>query len=585
MKRVLLGALTLLLSLTFASTAAASNLNQFTITRHDIDYELSRDSDGRSRLNTIETITAKFPDYDQNHGIERAVPKSYDGHSTSLSVRSVTDVKGNSLEYSTYSQNDNEVIRIGDPDEYVRGVQTYIIRYDQRDVTKAYADTKSDEFYWDTNGTEWAVPIDRLEVRLTVDDSLAQYLSGDTACYQGNSGSTNQCDLKSEGAAYETTAFNLSPGQNVTLAIGFAPDTFAKYEPSLFEKLFQVWIRVTIALGIVGFIITVFLTMRWYAWTNRKGDIGTIVPEYLPPKDTSLAAAASVLPNKSGSLFAAQLLDFAVRGYIQILQTREKSFWKSAEYTIEIIKNISGMKPEEKEILNDVFEGTTTVGSKLPLKHLTNNPAIHSSTLDNDHKLAELTRGEYGLRSIDPAKPGWFKRVGFILLAFAVLTLNPVLLATALFAFAYGLTLWPLTDKGVELSRYLQGMKMYIGVAEAERLKMLQSPEGALKIDNADVNDPAKLVKLYEKMLPYAVLFGQEKQWSKRIGELYESNGASPTWYTGNGALFNAALFSTAMSGFSSAGSYTSPSSSSSGGSGGGGFSGGGGGGGGGGGW
>ena len=35
-----------------------------------------------------------------------------------------------------------------------------------------------------------------------------------------------------------------------------------------------------------------------------------------------------------------------------------------------------------------------------------------------------------------------------------------------------------LTDKGLALRRYLAGLKMYIEVAETERLKMLQSPEG-----------------------------------------------------------------------------------------------------------
>ena len=112
---------------------------------------------------------------------------------------------------------------------------------------------------------------------------------------------------------------------------------------------------------------------------------------------------------------------------------------------------------------------------------------------------------------------------------------------------------------------------------------MLQSPEGVEKIGSSDPGDPAQLVKLYEKALPYAVLLGQEKEWTKRIGDYYEASDSSPNWYSGNTA-FNAAVFATAMSGFTSSVSATSASSSS-GGSSGGGSSGGGGGGGGGGGW
>jgi uncharacterized membrane protein len=115
---------------------------------------------------------------------------------------------------------------------------------------------------------------------------------------------------------------------------------------------------------------------------------------------------------------------------------------------------------------------------------------------------------------------------------------------------------------------------------------MLQSPEGAEKIGQTiQGEDAAQLVKLYERVLPYAVLFGVEKEWTKQLGAYYEAAGEQPDWYAGNGA-FNAVIFASALSGFSSQSStYSSSTSSSSGGSGGGGFSGGGGGGGGGGGW
>ena len=115
---------------------------------------------------------------------------------------------------------------------------------------------------------------------------------------------------------------------------------------------------------------------------------------------------------------------------------------------------------------------------------------------------------------------------------------------------------------------------------------MLQSPEGAEKLDvTVSSEDPKQLVKLYERVLPYAVLFGLEKQWSQQLGAYYEQGSVQPDWYYGNTA-FNAAVFSSALNSFSvTSSSYSSASSSSSGGSNGGGFSGGGGGGGGGGGW
>jgi uncharacterized membrane protein YgcG len=164
-------------------------------------------------------------------------------------------------------------------------------------------------------------------------------------------------------------------------------------------------------------------------------------------------------------------------------------------------------------------------------------------------------------------------------------TVSPLLFIAAIVALVAGATIWPLTDKGLELRRHLLGLKTYIQVAEKDRIAMLQSPEGVEKIGaTIDPENTKKMINLYEKVLPYAVLFGQEKQWNQQLGQYYESAGASPDWYSGNTA-FNAAVFSSAMTSFNTATSYATATSSSSGGSSGGGSSGGGGGGGGGGGW
>jgi len=581
MKRLFLGLFSAVFVLQVFVPGAAASVNDFTISQFEADYYLSKDSDNRSQLKIVERITAEFPQVDQNHGIERAIPERYDGHSTSLSITSVKDTTGASLPYTTHTSNDNVVVRIGDANSYAHGSVTYIITYQQRDVTRYFADTTSDEFYWDTNGTEWAVPITALIARLHIAGNLDQALTGKTACYQGAAGSANACQLTRAGEAFQATARSLQPYQNMTIAVGFNASTFADYRPSLTERIIGIYILATIITSLVGVGIIIWLCVRWSRWSNRRQDLGTIVPEYLPPKGVSVTTAARFMSTPRG-VFTAQLLDFAVRHYIKIYETKPKSFWSKAQYDIEIIRDINELLPEEQEIFNDIF-GTTLVGQRLSLKSLQNNTAVYMKMSDNDKKLKSLIRGSYGLRAKDIKRAGWFKKAAVVLLIAAVITLSPALLVASIVAFICSFTLWPLTDKGVSLSRYLEGLKMYIKVAETERLKMLQSPEGAQKAQIAG-DDPAQLVKLYERVLPYAVLFGEEKEWNKQIGTYYESAGTSPEWYSGN-AAFNAAVFTSAMSSFATSASYTSASSSSSGGSSGGGSSGGGGGGGGGGGW
>src|SRR3989344_5858318 len=119
----------LLFSSLWLPTVSAQNVDDFKIQSFEADYYLDRTSDKTSPLKTTETIIAEFPDIDQNHGILRAIPSQYQKHTVSLEVNSVTDENGQPRNYTTYTQNDNLVLKIGDANRYVHGQQTYVIRY------------------------------------------------------------------------------------------------------------------------------------------------------------------------------------------------------------------------------------------------------------------------------------------------------------------------------------------------------------------------------------------------------------------------------------------------------------------------
>ena len=118
-------------------------------------------------------------------------------------------------------------------------------------------------------------------------------------------------------------------------------------------------------------------------------------------------------------------------------------------------------------------------------------------------------------------------------------------------------------------------------------MRVLQSPEGAQRIDTTDAQS---IVKLNERLLPYAVLWGVEDQWAEKLRADYGE--AAPQWLSSTSftsstlrsftdiASVAARPIVTSSSGSSSWSSSGSSSFSS--GSSGGGFSGGGGGGGGG---
>lgn len=562
----------------FSFNVASAAPGSLSISSFEAEYHLGRDSENHSALEVVEQITVEFP-LNKNKGIVREIPSHYGGHSVSFKLDSITRNGAPEPIYSQRQQGKFHIIETG-TDEYISGVQVFELKYSLRDVTKYFDDNKLDEFYWDVNGTGWRAPIERLSVRLTIDEELHSFLSGDAACYRGNYGSEERCSIDEGGGVFSASESDLGAGDNITIAVGFSPGTFAEFERSLQDKLLSAWTAVVAATSAAGVGVMIWFFVRAEKYKYRESELGTIVPEYLPPKNASLAVASAVTPGVHSTM-AAELVDLAVRRYVQILETRPKSTWRAAEYDIKVVKDISDLRAEEQEILSDIFGKSPKVGDRLALKRLRNNSAVYTRFSDNDKKLRALMRSQYKLEQVDSSGRRWFGGAAKIVLLVGIVTLNPFLWVVALIAFIFSRTLWVLSDDGLALRRYLKGLEMYIKVAERDRLKMLQSPEGAEKVDIADPKDPAQLVKLYERVLPYAILFGQEKQWSKQLGEYYDSASSSPSWYVGSTA-FNAAVFSSTMTSFSQSAAATSASSSTSGGSSGGGFSGGGGGGGGG---
>ncbi len=121
----------------------------------------------------------------------------------------------------------------------------------------------------------------------------------------------------------------------------------------------------------------------------------------------------------------------------------------------------------------------------------------------------------------------------------------------------------------------LEGLKLYLSVAEKDRLNLLNPPE--------------KTPELFEKFLPWALALDVEQEWSEQFDELLEKarqdGSYEPVWYHSHRPFSSSSLASNLGSSLSSTISSSSTAPGSSSGSGGGGSSGGGGGGGGGGGW
>lgn len=592
---------TLLLAATLVSSGLAqaptahADVNDFVVESFDAEYTLSRDESGRSSLKTTEHIVAVFPDFDQNRGLIRDLTRVYDGHSTELQIVSVTDENGTPRNYTTepYGSDFLSVIMAVPEGQFVHGHQHYVIEYTQRDVTRFFEDTAADEFYWDVNGTEWTQPFGRVSARLNLDPALGAALNGNVACYRGGFGSATQCEITQEGGGFSVNEAALGPGENVTMAIGFAEGTFAPAPapevPFLQRVPLLVWGG---ALSLIAAVATFIITLV----RGRSAKTGrAIIAQYEPPKGVSVALAAEILRVRAKSM-TATLLDFAVRRKLRLLHHAETD-----QYGAQALGQ-SELLSLEKTTFSRIFTGSSSTqvdpGTTLWFSRSSTRLGDAATKLKNGAK-AEATSKKLVKKVSGKAT---LAVVILMLLALGLPLLHSLLLdnffmMTILLAVGVNVLVWALigavatlgtmrrsTEKGALLLDHLNGLREFIRVAEADRIRMLQSASGA-EVDEHFI------VRVYERLLPYAVLFGFEREWQSELARYYRES--TPDWvYGAEGRTFLTALpivgLSQAVarapvtravsSGSGSGGSF----SSSSGGSSGGGFSGGGGGGGGG---
>jgi uncharacterized membrane protein YgcG len=598
-----------------ALDAAGAGVDDFEFASFDGVYELSRGDDGRSQLHTVETLVAVFPDFDQNRGIRRALVPDYKGHSTNIQIVSVTDENGTPRSYdAAYDDDGFYVLTIAVPQgQFVHGEQTYVIEYTRTDVTATSTDLTDgvtrDEFFWDTNGTGWAQPFGEVTATVRVASALRPSLTGEAYCYYGYEGARDRCEVSTDDGEFTATVRDLSGYQNMTVVVSFQPGTFASAPFWTYVPL-----PVLLAAALVVFALIFTLITRFVFWRDARGR-GTIIAQYEPPEGLSTLVAANIVGRPTKGM-AASIVDLAVQKNLRILEHDQG--W-SKVFGVQRLSS-AGLSPDEARVMGALFSiNPFSIGAGvLPgLKNLFQLGGSAPQPLpDPTGEVRWLTKGDTvlgqqvvaltkavareveagGLRRKPPGWPiavivGAYVLAGVMLLGltvfgggsemtvvYSVVGLNAVpwiaILSIGLVARRR-----PLTTKGSELKEHLFGLREFIRIAEADRLQMLQSVSGA---DRVSTTDGAAIIKIYEKLLPYAVLFGLEKQWAAEIAKYYDTN--PPDWYAGSHG-FAIGSFAAGLSSLSSSVSTSysgSSGSSSSGGGGGGGSSGGGGGGGGG---
>lgn len=569
---------------------AAADVSDFSYRSWDVAYEIDVDEEGRAVAQVTETLVAEFPDFDQNRGIVRGLPEKYEGSSTNPSNFAVSDASGASVPFEIEADDGFVAVLTGD-DRFVRGVQTYVISYTLEDVVLARDDAAADEFNWDLVDFEHEQPIDRFGATIAFGPGLADRVSGDARCYVGPPGSTDECAIEAsaDGAEFSISGVELGAREGVTAAIGLEPGSVVQ-PPSRLPNFTLDTLPLLIggaALGASGIAAGSAIRLR----SRRKTGRGTVVAQYDVP-ETLPPLVAGPVAGVSAKTAPAQLVHLAVRGAIRIEDGEaEKGLFgpKDAQPVLRLVDPDRAADPLDAATLAALFPGSAP-GDAITLPESDEHFGKQMQELESSGPKAALNRGYFEKVHVASARRwGWIAiglvlvLGGFTVAALAIrenalpaifIVMGIIALIAALASIVKQRVYTPL---GAETREYLLGVREFIAVAEADRLRMLQSHSGAERQADGEVD----VVHLYERLLPYAMIFGLEKEWTRVLQVAYEERaGYVPLWYPGVAAAGMSSFSSTISQFTSSLSSSVSYTSSSSGGSTGGGFAGGGGGGG-----
>lgn len=523
-----------------------------------------------SSLDITEKITADCGNLPGKHGIYRVLPTQVyrttsEVIKTPIKLISITDFDGKPIHFEESSSFTYHTVswKIGDPDITVRGENHYQIKYKVQNAVR-FDSADFDELYWNLNGNFWEIETDSFTGKIVFPAEITKS-NAKIDYYTGSFGAKSQ-----EAAAYTWVSDNvlqfnstrtLKTGEGITASIIFPKNIITPYKPGFFEKYWQYF---TFFLPIISFIIGLLL---WLKYGNDPNIKGPIVPEFGIPGDLKPMEMGEVMTN--GKLYAshisAGIVNLAVQKIIKIEKAENK------DYKLILLekapKDLSGA---EALLIEKLFSDKDEV----MLSKLKNKFYSELGTLEDSVKQKlESEKLVGGSNSC--------LRIAFIMLAVSafpatfffiiwwILALN--LLLTSIIFIVFAVIIPRRSLEAVQMMRKIEGFKLYMKTAEKYRQQFNEKEN------------------IFEKFLPYAMVFGITGLWIEKMKKIYGQDYFEtyhPIWFVGPGfEHFDAGSFDNAISGLSSNMASTLASSPSSSGGGGGGFSGGGGGGGGGGGW
>jgi len=296
-----------------------------------------------------------------HHGYYRYVPLYFYANGGRKYYVKINNVSVDGDQYTLSEENDNLLIKIGDPDKTITGVREYIVNYEIT-IPEDRVDT-GDLFYHSILGNDMEIPIEELVFAVVFDKALPKEAKDNLNVYSGKLGSRNN-DLNAEviveGDTIYGYAYNIPQCNGLTLHLPLPEGYYVnpeKIDPTLAYISFG--ISIALALIIVFFAIKV------------KHPHITKQIEFYPPNGMCSAEVGTVIDDSADKTDLASLIPwFASQGYIKIEEKKEEGKLNTKTYLeITKLKPIDSQSPAyQRTFFNALFssENTTVRLDKLP---------------------------------------------------------------------------------------------------------------------------------------------------------------------------------------------------------------------------
>lgn len=548
------------------------------LARESVNYWYVKDFKTIIQLNTdssatiTENINADCGLALGKHGIFRVIPTKIgqgdQAINTPVELISITDQDGKSYKYQTIEDPINQTItwKIGDSQKQVRGENYYQIKYRVKNVI--LQQDNFDEFYWNILGAFWDMDIDNFSAWIMLPPEIKAN-SVVIDYYTGQVGQKNK-DLASYRWLDNVLVFEskkvIPKNNGITVSLSLPKNIFIpdkSIEATTAEKnIFKHLVIFSFTRSfLLSFLTLVASLIIWFKYGRNSKETRPIIAEYGPPDNLDPLSLGMLWSGRSfgNNFITALIISLAVKGVIKIEEKDNDHIF----YKLNNIEAENSLSNSEKLLFRELFkDGEIVTKSKLSSSFYLKVFRFHGRVVD------ELRERGY----FEEATFKWRK----ILLIAAVISMFFSPFSAIIFSFFYLITSNKKTPMGMEVLLKIKGLKLYMETAEKHRQKFYEQEH------------------IFDKLLPYAIVFGLTKLWVKKMADIYGPEKIETIvsgWYLGgNFHISNiddfAANFDSSISQISqSIHSSTYSSNWSGGGSHGSGSSGGGGGGGGGGGW